>query len=465
MKITIRRRLMFTFTLVILVGGLALFLAAGRQLSRATLEFYRHDLETEAVTLSSGLSEVISEYGDEEEDNGSQTLQLMLQRAQTDDREYTVLDRNRRVLATTGRYQLFEQFPDSSHIERVLRGQTHHWEQGDTAYTATPLSHEGQLDGILLVSAPMAPAYADARRAWMELGAASMPILVLALGASWWLGKLLSRPIQELRSSVLRLAGGELNEHIDVKTRDEIGELGRAFNFMAERLNILINAQRSFISNAAHELRNPLMTLKLRIEALQQHDLSPTQQQMYLNEAAQEIEHMAQLVTQLLALARLDEGRYPAEAETFDLVALLHDLTRQWRIRAAAASLHFDAEISASLPDIPIAVSDIRIILDNLFSNAVKYTSPGGQIYFCVTAETQSVRFEVKDTGAGFAPENAERLFERFFRTDEARSIPGQGLGLAIVRSLVKHYGGTITAASDGPGLGAAFTLALPVLV
>jgi signal transduction histidine kinase len=358
---------------------------------------------------------------------------------------------------------LFEQFPDSNALESALRGHTSHWEKSGTVYIASPVRYEAETRAVLILSAPMAPAYEDARQAWLELGVAVLPVLLLVLGASWWFGRTLSRPIQQLHASVLQIADGDLDERVDATTRDEIGELGRAVNFMAERLNLLINAQRSFVSNAAHELRTPLMNLKLRIDALQE-DLSLEQRQAYLREATQEVEHMANLVTKLLALARLDEGRYAAPGEAYDLVALLHDLTRQWRIQASNAQLRFETSISNTLPDCRVAASDLRMILDNVLGNAVKYTPQGGQVRFCASQEGQTIRFEVIDSGAGFAAGDVDRLFERFFRTDDARQLPGTGLGLSIVQAMVEHYDGTITAASDGPGLGAHFTIILPAL-
>ncbi len=459
-KLTIRRRLLMTFTLVILVGGLALFWLAGRQLSRATLEFYQHDLETEAVTLTSGLAEALGESGDE--GGGGSSLQLLLQRSQTDtDKQYTVLDASGRVLAST---TTITPPTGSSEIRAALRGRTEHRIEGGSAFIATPIEYEGEVRGVLVLSAPMAPAYDNVRRAWFELAAATLPILLLSIVASWWLGQVLSRPIQQLHASVLRIAEGNLNEHVTVKTNDEIGELGQAFNFMSEKLHLLLTAQRNFVSNAAHELRTPLMTLKLRAEALLDDTLPPDERQTYLREVGQEVEHMANLVSNLLTLARLDEGRHQTQQDDFDLAALLRDTSRQWRIQASLAEIDFETAIPDALPKAAVSVSDLRMILDNLLGNALKYTPAGGRVRLLVSAGPQTIRFDLSDTGAGFVPEEADRLFERFYRTDTARSrqIPGTGLGLSIAQALIKQNGGTITAASDGPGQGSTFTVILP---
>ncbi len=226
----------------------------------------------------------------------------------------------------------------------------------------------------------------------------------------------------------------------------------------------LLRTQRSFVSNAAHELRNPLMTLKLRIEALQEGSLPDAQRETYLTELGQEVARMSELTTSLLVLARVDEGRHQPDTTPYDAPALLHDVARHWRIEAHQKQLDFDAQIAPDLPDFPIPANDLRLILDNLLSNAIKYTSEGrvslrawdgdGWLHLCI-----------EDSGNGFSPEESEQLFSRFYRTPGARDrqVPGTGLGLAIVKAVVEYHRGTIEASSAGMDKGAAFNVELPL--
>jgi signal transduction histidine kinase len=469
-KLGLRGKVLIIFTSVTLLGGLSLFLTAGLQLQDATLEFYQQDLQASAFNMASRLADSM---GEEDEALSGKALQSLLEK-QTDSKVmYTVLDASGRVVASTylPLYALAQPLPNTPELAAALAGRTaraiRDSETGEErAYVAVPIVYEGQIRGVVRVAAPMSTAYRQARNKWYQLTAVAMPILFLTVGASLWLGRTLTQPIKKLNTTALRIAEGAFDERVAIKSGDEIGQLGSAFNFMAERINALLTAQRSFVSNAAHELRNPLMGLKLRCEALRNQPLSEEQKTLYMSELAQEIEHMSTLITQLLILARLDEGHHQADQPPEDTIAFLQDAARTWRIRASAAELKFEADIPSSLPDIQIAASDLQIILENLLGNAVKYTPRGGQIALHATSDKTTFRLTVRDSGEGFSPEEGARLFGRFTRLAHARetNIPGTGLGLSIAKAILEQYGGTITAHSDGPNQGAAFEVSLPLV-
>ncbi len=467
----IRGKVLLVFTSVTLAGGLALLLTAGWQLQNATLEFYQHDIQTAALSLANGMVEPL----EESEGGQSRILQTLLERNPGHpEMTFTVTDSNRRVLASTEepRVALGAQLPVTPEIADALNGSLSHTVRTDDsgskrAYVAVPILYENRVIGLLRASAPMATATHNAREKWYQLIAVALPILLLTVAASLWFGRTLIRPIKQLHTSALHIADGAFEERVTIHSRDEIGQLGDAFNFMAGRISTLMAAQRSFVSNAAHELRAPLMSLKLRSEALQDPTLSADQRAAYLTELTQKINHMSTLITQLLILARLDEGRHQADHPPDDIVAWLHDIARTWRIRVAAAGLRFEAAIPATLPDSAMAASDLQIVLDNLIENAVKYTPPGGRIRLDVSAGDSTLRLRVSDTGEGFDPEARDTLFERFARLSRVREreIPGTGLGLAIVKALLERYGGTVSATSDGPGQGATFEVVFPLVL
>jgi signal transduction histidine kinase len=469
-SLSIRSKVLLIFTTVTLIGGLALFLSAGLQLQNATLEFYQQDLQTAALNQANGLAEPLQEGGG---DTNSGLLQRMLERNQVARGvTFTIVDPTLRVLASTAtpRPALYAQIPVTNEIIAALEKQMGHEVRRSSTgelrvYAAVPILYEGRVVGVLQASAPMATAYRQAHEKLYSLAAVALPILLLTVGASLWLGRTLTHPIQQLHISALRIADGALNERVEIKSRDEIGQLGRAFNYMAGRINALLATQRSFVSNAAHELRTPLMSLKLRIEALQDPAVSHEQKAIYLSELANEIEHMSTLITQLLILARLDEGRHQADQPPEDAAAFVQDMARAWRIRAQAANLQFEADIPTALPNILVAASDLKIVLDNLLENAVKYTPSGGRVSLHVRRDARALRFAVTDSGEGFLPEESQVLFGRFARLARVREndVPGTGLGLAIVKAVLNQYGGTITARSDGPNQGATFEVVLPL--
>ncbi len=461
----IRRRLLMTSTLVIVMGLSTLYLLTGRQLDEATLEFYLHDLESEAF-VTAGVTQGLLE---EEEESDPAMLDAWLVRRQTrDTHQLTLLDAEGRVIASTDDTVPLGLRLYSPEIEAALQSHTEHairhTGQAEIAYAAAPVLYEGKLLGVIQVSAPMQPAYEDARDRRLELIVEASVILLISLGVSLWLGQTITRPIKRLHASALRMANGALDERISVTSKDEIGQLGQAFNYMATQVSHLLNTQRSFVSNAAHELRTPLMSVKLRTQSLLTENLPEEQKTTYLQEIDAEVNRLASVVTDLLILARIDEGKHERRLESFDTAAFFHDIVRQANIQARQHQQQFRATLPDSLPDVAIGMNDLRIVLDNLLGNAMKYTPAEGMIILDVTSDT-GLHIRVSDTGDGFAPEHQSLIFERFYRVDRPgdRLVAGTGLGLAVVKTIIEHYGGEIHAESPGIGKGATFTVKLPL--
>ncbi|MBZ0294582.1 MAG: HAMP domain-containing histidine kinase [Anaerolineae bacterium] len=466
---TIRQRILITFLAIVLTGGVLQLIIAGRQLQLATLEFYQHHLETDGLMLASTLSESLEHYLDGE---GTESLQRLLGNLQQDtNHNYLIIDHNYRVVGYTAGsgYESIDRVPPTPELAAAAGGQIGAdiragYDGEEYLFVAVPVMYERETRGYLVLSRPMQPAYTEIYQQWLELGSTTLPVIILVIIAGLWLSSTISRPVQQLRNSALKMAKGELDTRIESDAQDEVGQLARTFNYMAEQIEHLLKTQRSFVSNAAHELRTPLMTLKLRVEALQDETLPAAERAAYLAELREEIDHMAGLVSSLLVLARIDEGRHRQNSTVTDTTSALHDIARHWRIEARDAGLDFEAEIPADLPELPLAPNDLRLVLDNLLGNAIKYT-PQGKIYFIVEQKPGELLMQVGDSGVGFHPTQAEQLFTRFYRADEARvQFEGNGLGLSIVQSILDQYGGSVNAQSAGLGQGAIFTLRIPVV-
>lgn len=467
-RLTIRQRILMTFLAIVLVGGVVQLIIAGRQLQLATLEFYQHHLETEALMIASTLSEPLEHYLEGE---GTREMQHILANLQRDiGHDYLIVDRDYRVVgftADTG-YESLDRVPQSVELVAAADGfigadtRTGH-DGSDHLYVAVAVRYEENILGYLVLSRPIAPAYTKVYQQWFELGSTTLPVIALVIGAGLWLSDTISRPMQQLRNSALKMADGDLSTRIESDAQDEVGQLAQTFNYMAEQLDGLMKTQRSFVSNAAHELRTPLMTLKLRVEALEDDALPTDERTQYLREIRQEVDHMAGLVSSLLALARIDEGRYQRNGSITDTTSTLHDIARHWRIESNKQGLDFTADIPSMLPDLPLTVNDLRLVLDNLLGNAIKYTVEG-KVYFTVEHAPGQVVMRVRDTGIGFAPEQTELLFTRFYRSEQARrDFDGNGLGLSIVQATLRQYDASIIAESEGIGKGATFTVTIPI--
>jgi signal transduction histidine kinase len=467
--LSIRYRILLIFIVIVLVGSATQLFIAGYQLQMATLEFYQHHLETDALLIAANLSESMEDYHDDE---GTGTIQRTVATFQQNlDYGYLIVDHQYQVLAYTANsgYENVQRLAETPELAQARQKQIGADIRDDafqesTLYLAVPIYYEQETLGYLVLFEPMQPAYDEVMQRWFGLAFSLLPIVGLVIIASLWISSTIVRPIEKLRNSALRMARGHLDTRIDEQGHDEIGQLAQTFNYMAGQIESLMKSQQSFVSYAAHELRSPLMTLKLRAEVLMDERLSAAERNQYLREIDSEINHMADLVSSLLVLARIDEGRHEVNDTSIDIGSSLSDTIRHWRIAAENKGLTLEAEMPPESVDLPLAAADLRLILDNLLGNAIKY-STSGSIILKVSGKPESGwTIHVQDNGIGFEPDEAEHIFERFYRSPQVRGqYQGHGLGLAIVAAIIKQYGGSMSAESKGIGTGARFTLALPV--
>ena len=467
-RLTIRQRILITFLAIVLTGGVVQLIIAGRQLQLATLAFYQHQLETNALMTAFTLSEPFEHYLEGE---GTREMQSILANLQRDvDHDYLIVDQNYGVVGFTANigYESMDRVPQTEELVSAEQGQIGSdsragHDGNDHLYVGVAIRYEDEILGYLVLSRPIDPVYTEVYQQWLELGSTTLPVIALVIGAGLWLSGTISRPVQKLRNSALRMAEGDFGTRIESDSHDEVGQLATTFNYMAQQIEGLMQTQRSFVSNAAHELRTPLMTLKLRVEALEDDALPPDDRKQYWHEIQQEINHMAELVSSLLVLARIDEGRHKSNGSVTDTASTLHDIARHWRIESAQQQLDFVSDIPPTLPDIPLTINDLRLVLDNLLGNSIKYTAEGN-VCFKVEQVPGHVVIFVRDTGIGFETEQATKLFTRFYRSEHARhNFDGTGLGLSIVQAILQQYDATITAESEGTNKGATFTVTIPI--
>jgi two-component system phosphate regulon sensor histidine kinase PhoR len=221
--------------------------------------------------------------------------------------------------------------------------------------------------------------------------------------------------------------------------------------------------RRDFVANVSHELKTPVASLKALVETLEDGALNdPECGPDFLRRMHVEVDGLAQLVTELLELARIEAGRLDLDLRTCRLDQLICDAIE--RIRPYAARVGLEVGEASVEPDLQVLADARQIgqVLSNLLSNAVKFTPPGGAIHLGARRDEDSVEVWVSDTGVGIANHELIRVFERFYKSDPSRTGTGTGLGLAICKHVVQAHGGTISAESDGPGLGATFRFTLP---
>jgi signal transduction histidine kinase len=281
-----------------------------------------------------------------------------------------------------------------------------------------------------------------------------------ALGGALALGRLMLRPLSDLRDASRHLASGDLTARAPEKGPRELRELSASFNEMAASLEQLFDARRELVAWASHDLRTPLASLRAMIEALEDDLAEPAE---YLEAIRTQTEILSGLVEDLFELARIDAGALTLELRDVSLEQLvarcLGSLDAEAKARGVELAARGEAVVRAA-PD------KVERVLMNLLANAVRHSPPRGEVAVVVEPDTDHVVVSVEDAGDGIADGSSERMFDRFWRADgsRTRSSGGAGLGLAIARGLVQAHGGTIWAENrNGGGARVAFTLPRPV--
>lgn len=222
--------------------------------------------------------------------------------------------------------------------------------------------------------------------------------------------------------------------------------------------------RREFISNASHELRTPIASIKATLETLQRGAISdPEARTDFMRRMEADIERMDYLVREMLELSRLESGHTPFHLAPVDPVSLIEAAARRFSPLMEERGLSIAVDIGRPLPLVNADREQMERVLSNLVSNAMKFTPEKGRITLTARREDGNVCIAIRDTGAGIAAEHLQHIFERFYKADEARSGGGTGLGLAIAKHIIQAHGGTITASST-PGAGSEFTVTLPAL-
>src|SRR5262249_14559805 len=240
---------------------------------------------------------------------------------------------------------------------------------------------------------------------------------------------------------------------------DEIGVLASTFNHLLTRLRGTVQRQREVLADTSHELRNPLMVIGANLDLLDL-DLPPEERAACLREAREEVARMRRLVADLLFLTEVDARQAIVHARV-DLAGVARSVVRRSR------PLPDGLEMRLVLADPAVVLGDrdrLRQLLTNLVENAIRYTPPPGQIQVAVRRRGDRAELVVSDSGIGIAPEHQERVFERFYRVDAARtrSLGGTGLGLAIVRQIAEAHGGRVRLESE-LGRGSTFVVEFPL--
>jgi len=308
---------------------------------------------------------------------------------------------------------------------------------------------------------PRVPLNAQIRRLYSSLVLASVGAVLASILLGVLLARTLTRSLRELTTATQKVARGDLEQQVPVRSEDELGELAASFNQMSSDLAKSRDLRRQMTADIAHELRTPLTVVLGHTEALSEGQLPPDPETFDI--IYDETKRLNRLVEDLRTLSLSDAGELQLNQQWSSPKELLDRAAGARKQEALGNEVQLQIEAAKSLPEINVDADRMTQVLVNLLDNALRYTPAGGQIELAARSAEAGVEMVVKDTGPGIPQEDLGHLFERFYRGDKSRQREegGSGLGLAIAKSLVESQGGQIRVESK-PGVGAAFFIWLP---
>lgn len=434
-------RILVAFTLVIVVAIASVSIFVARAATKSIQDYQQHEDDAQAIRVESMLTQMYLQR------QGWTDIQPFVEQLGSIYGQRVVLaDSTGLVVADSGKTFLGRQYDQR-------------WKPA-----ALPIQRGPTRVGTLFVNPelvglnPVRSLVSSVNRFLLIGGLAAV---LLAFAVTFWLSRRMSAPVHALTNAASRLGRGDFSQRVNVHGDDEIAELGRSFNSMANDLAQAEQIKRNMVGDAAHELRTPLSNIRGYLEAMKDGVIAPEPEA--LQSLYDESILMTRLVDELQELTIADSGKLELFRQNEDVNELVSAAVLAIQARADTSGLLLELDLTPGLPAASVDAQRIGQVLRNLLGNAVAHTPPGGRITVSTRDAGGRVAVTVADTGEGISPDDLPHIFDRFFRADKSRSrtTGGSGLGLTIARRLVEAHGGEIEAQSE-TGTGSRFTFTVP---
>jgi signal transduction histidine kinase len=273
---------------------------------------------------------------------------------------------------------------------------------------------------------------------------------VVSFAVVWLFTYKLVQPLRHMASAAHSFGEGNFSVRVPVTSRDEIGQLATAFNNMADSLASSESASRNFIANVSHELKTPMTTIAGFIDGILDGTIPPEKEKYYLGIVSQEVKRLSRLVRTMLDLSRIDSGALKLRPSRFDLTNTILVALLSFEQKIEEKKLEVQGLENAESLYVEGDPDMLHQVVYNLIDNAVKFTNEGGYLKISISQANGRTTVSVENSGSGIAPDELPMVFERFYKTDKSRSRDknGMGLGLYIVRTIIRQHGGEITVES-----------------
>ncbi len=461
---SIRWRLVITYFIIIL---LTLFLISSYILKSLEEYFFTQkgiELLTRAnVTANIVLKNIEQKY---------RTIDEVIKDLQIDreirviitDKEATVIFDNADAQDLKGKTFLKEE------VVKALQGKDyvskyHEDETGWRMNVAVPMIKERETIGVVYLATSVEVIEDFIKDVRRRLFAISVVVSIMIGFLSYVLALIITSPIENLTSIITNMSYGSLNQKVDVVGNDEIAQLGMAFNKMSEKLSHVEEKRKQFVSNASHELKTPLSSIKVLSESLLQAekpDMSIVKE--FLRDINTQIDRLSRIIDKLISLARMDNIESEPHMGNINCTSLIEDIIKSLLPLAKEKEITFDLKLESGI----IMEGDEDKLWEaifNIIDNSIKYTRKSGKVDIELIKNSSYIQINISDNGIGIPNYEIDKIFDRFYRVDKARAreTGGTGLGLSIALSAVRLHGGDINVESK-EGEGTKFKIILPIV-
>ncbi|WP_178021554.1 cell wall metabolism sensor histidine kinase WalK [uncultured Paenibacillus sp.] len=447
-----RNRIGFRLGLMILGAFVIVILSLGLTINRMFTNFYNSEMRTEVDELTTHFT-AMSESPDMLSD------EALLRFADFSNVSILLVSQQGKVLANSGTYDISDRtFIKPKDLELLFSSGTsielvHTDTHGERYFVAArPVMDAAGANRNAVVYVLSSTRHRDESIAAVRnvLVLSGLGAFLLALGITWILAKILSRPLLQMQVATRRIAAGELETRLTIQRDDEIGVLADSINHLAAELQRYRDTRQEFFANISHELRTPITYLEGYAQVLRKR-LYETEDEKdkYLDIIHEEAIRLQHLVEDLFDLAKMEEGKVSLSLEWIDLAEIAGNAVQKIKLKASEKNLSLQTKINRNIPLIYGDGLRMEQILLNLLENAVRYTERG-HISLELGQKSDYVYLAVEDTGIGIPEEELSYIFERFYRVEKSRSRQhgGTGLGLPIAKKLVELQGGELLVSS-----------------
>ena len=434
---SLRVRLLAAFAYALLIVIVALMVPLASNLSDRVNAEVRADSAAQAQIAAASIADQLS--------RPARVQEFTAQTAERLGARVFVVDGQGRLVADSdgevppGTFYATDEHPPLLEALRGEIGQGTHPPDLEDLSTAVPIVRNARTIGALEVEQSLADVNDEVRSDVVALIGVAVLALALGLGVAWILAGSISRPIKALAGAARRMAGGDLSARAERSGSSEQVDVANAFNEMAERLETVLESQRSFVADASHQLRTPMTGMRLRLEAAAAKAGTGSEAAAEIEAAERETERLSAVVGDLLALASSEE---PAEPQRGELRAAASAAVARWEDAASEAGHGVLATGDGELV-VGSGERDLAVILDNLVENAIKYSPRGSTVEIDWRRGADgTAALRVLSEGGPLGDEELHRAFERFYRGEDGTRRRGTGLGLPIVAALARRAGG-----------------------